>query len=394
MGAIYRHTYRKRIAEGRIGCLYVPAFEAWALARVSDEPGPVVVLSGGGAVSWSRVAALREVRPGDRADRIARLCPDARIRVRDASVEWACWDGVVDALHRITPFIAPSRPPWAWFRVDAIDPLPALAAELGIRIGVADDRVTARLAAVRSADRHVLRVVPERRRAFLDRFDVGLLAEIGLPEEMSARLRLFGYPTLGSLSDLTRRHLRSQFGADGEAVHDLVHPGVDPAMPLHVPPPAVEVAEEPDDPVRDAELSAVAALLAVRASEKLGERRTQRIVLEVHPDGGVPRRVSRLLPDPHNRADTLRRFVLRLLPEVVRPDEAMGRVALRLEALRRPDVSQVDLFSVRPAVLGAVRRVHRRYPGGIRRAVLRLHALLPEDEVILEAFDEEGPKAA
>jgi hypothetical protein len=345
-------------------------------------------------VSWSRAAALREVRPGDRADRIARLCPEARIRVRDASVEWACWDGVLDAVNRITPFIVPSRPPWAWFRVDAIESLREIAAEPGIRIGVARDRATARLAAVRSADRHVLRVAPERRRAFLDRFDVGLLAELGLPEEMTVRLRLFGYPTLGSLAHLARRQLKAQFGADGEALHELLHPGEDPAIPLHVPPPAVDVAEEPESPVRDAELSAVVALLAGRASEGLGDRRTQRIVLEVHPGGGLPRRASRLLPEPHNRADTLRRFALRLLPEVVRPDEAVDRVALRLEALRRPDVSQVDLFSVRPAVVGAVRRVQRRYPGGIRRAVLRPHALLPEDEVTLEAYDDGAPRAA
>ena len=371
-----------------VGCLYVPAFGAWALERVSDGSGPVVVLSGGGAVSWSRVAALREVRQGDRADRIARLCPGARIRVRDASVEWASWDGVVDALHRVTPFIAPSRPPWAWFRVDEPDPLPALAAELGVRIGVAGDRATARLAAVRSADRHVLRVTPDRRRAFLDRFDVDLLPEIGFPEEMAERLRLFGYPTLGSLAHLTHRHLRSQFGPDGEALFDMVHPGPDVPVPLHVPPPAVEVAEEPEQSVRDAELSAVAALLAGRASEALEGRRTQRIVLEVHPDGDVPRRASRLLPEPHGRADALRRFTLRLLPEVVRPDEAMSRVVLRLEALRRPEVSQADLFSVRRAVIGAVRRVHRRYPGSIRRAVLRPHALLPEDEVGFEAVED------
>jgi len=300
---------------------------------------------------------------------------------------------VVDALHRVTPFIAPSGPPWAWFRVDASDPLPALAAELEVRVGVAGDRATARLAAVRSADRHVLRVTPDRRRAFLDRFDVDLLPEVGFPEEMAERLRLFGYPTLGSLAHLTHRHLRSQFGPDGEALFGMVHPGPDFPVPLHVPPPAVEVAEEPEQSVRDAELSAVAALLAGRASEALEGRRTQRIVLEVHPDGDVPRRASRLLPEPHGRPDALRRFALRLLPEVVRPDEAMSRVVLRLEALRRPEVSQADLFSVRRAVTGAVRRVHRRYPGSIRRAVLRPHALLPEDEVGFEAI-EEVPRAA
>lgn len=391
MKRIYTRTCRREDSRGLVACLYVPEFEAWALERVIPGSGPVVALEGGRAVSWNRVPALREVRAGDRADRIARLCPAARIRIRDRSVEGACWEDVLDAVHRLTPFMVSPGPPWAWFRIDTAEVVRTLASELGVRVGVAADRATAQLAAVRSADRRALGVPADRRQAFLDRFDVGWITALGFPDDVTERLRLFGYPMLGSLAGLTLRHLRAQFGPEGERLHDLLHPGTDPEIPLHVPPPAVEVSEEPDGPVRDAQLEAVAGLLVERACGALGERRTQRIVLEGHPERGVSRRASRLLPEPHHRVDALRRFVLRLLPEAVPPDVAVMRLVLRFEALRRPEVSQSELFDARPAVLGAVRRVHRRFPGLIRRAVLHRHALMPEDEVVLAPYADDGP---
>ncbi len=69
----------------------------------------------------------------------------------------------------------------------------------------------------------------------------------------------------------------------------------------------------------------------------------------------------------------------------------VDRVGIRLESLRPPSVRQSALFDERPAVLGAVRTVHRRYPGFIRCAVVHEHALFEEDEMALETRAEDSP---
>ena len=152
----------------QIGCLYIPDFPAWALARTMPSSAPMVAIWAGRVIA-SRGA--RGVEVGDRADRVARLCPEAVVRVRDIHVEQACWEGVLRSLHRVTPFIESADPPFVCFRADTGDAIDTLAAELGIQIGLAGHRATARLAAVRAASGHVLRIPDARRIAFLDRFE-------------------------------------------------------------------------------------------------------------------------------------------------------------------------------------------------------------------------------
>lgn len=411
---------------GVCGCLYVPAFPAWALSRVLPGNGPVVALVSGRAAVWSRVPALKEVRPGDRPDRILRLCPEARVHARDASVEDAAWDDVLQRLHGVTPFVAPSGPPFATFRVDSgvvvdstrglgpvrkddsgarasgartdgrewADPAGALSTlvrDLGIRVGLGADRSMARLAAVRAADRHVLAVPADRRRSFLSRFSVDFLVELGYPERLPAQLRLFGYQVLGSLESLTRRHLEGQFGKDGVTLHALLHPPPVAPVGLYVLPPNRVASFEPEEAIDPGAVAPVLRMLARQAAQELGELRSQRLVIELHvarrPD---PRTAGRLLPEPHRDPETLARFAIRLLDETVEAGDRVERVVLRLEALRRPTVTQASLFDLRPALLGAVRRVHRRYPEAIRRAVCRPDALFPEEDLLFESFERPG----
>lgn len=370
------------------GCLYVPAFPAWAVARALPGSGPVVVLAAGRAVSWSRVPALREVRTGDRVDRVLRLCPEARVHRRDASLEDAAWEDLLQRLHEVTPFIAPARPPFVCFRAE-VGPAPAaLADATGVRIGLAEDRAAARLAAVRAADRHVLALPSGGRQRFLRRFPVDLLAELGYPEVLPERLRRFGYDTLGAMESLTRRHLEAQFGPDGVSLHALLHPSPDPPVPAYVLPPSRSAAFEAEEAMEPGAVDAVLRLLAGQAAAELGELRCQRMVVELHvARRAEPRIGSRLLPEPHRDPGALARFALRLYSGIATPGDRVERIVLRLEALRRPSVTQASLFDLRPALMGAVRRVHRRYPEAIRRAVVRNDALFPEDGVLFEAFE-------
>lgn len=67
--------------------------------------------------------------------------------------------------------------------------------------------------------------------------------------------------------------------------------------------------------------------------------------------------------------------------------ETVVRIGIRLESLRTPSPRQTALFDERPDVSGAVREVHRRYPGMMRHAVLHPHALFEEDEMTFQEAD-------
>lgn len=244
------------------------------------------------------------------------------------------------------------------------------------------------MAAVRAADRHVLSVPTDRRRSFLSRFSVDLLVELGYPERLPEQLRLFGYDRLGSLESLTRRHLEGQFGKDGAALHALLHPAPDVPIGLYVLPPSREASFEPEEALEPGAAAPLLRMLARQAAQELGELRSQRLVIELHvARRRDPRTASRLLPEPHRDPETLARFAIRLLDEVVEAGDRVERVVLRLEALRSPTVTQASFFDLRPALLGAVRRVHRRYPEAIRRAVCRPDALFPEEGLVFESFE-------
>lgn len=374
-------------------CLYVPEYPAWAYGRVLSEGAPVVVVSSGRVVACRRMQRLRGVAHGDRAERVQRLCPEAVIRIRDSGLEQACWEDVLREINTITPFIETGEPPFVYFAEVDFEHVRALAARLSVRIGAGEYQSAAQLAAVRSAEGHVLQLRPRRWRSFLRRFEVDRLAELGFSEDMLEQLRLFGYSTLEDVRKVNERQLRAQFGDEGGHLFQMLNPEKREAIPLYRPPVAIERWHECDDPVvaEPGVLEPILLDLIFRAAERLGTRRCQRIRVGIqHAGTAEPRWTGRVLSLPRSVPGTLYRLAIPLLEQLLGPGIEVENVVIRLESLRSPTAEQAALFDERPAVLGAVRNVHRRYPGLICRAVVHPDALFEEDRVALETIATES----
>lgn len=371
-------------------CIYIPELPAWAFERAfgsSFGGRPVVVVSGGVVVARQRVQALRQVVHGDRADRVARMCPTAVVRLRDVHVERACWESLLRALHALTPFIHAVTPPFLYAADVSEAQVQRLAEDWNVQVGGGQHRTIAQFAAIRSASGHVLSVGRGREQAFLDRFEVRRLTDVGTPRDMIDQMELFGYRSLGDLRRLTARQMSAQFGPDGELIHTMIHPGADGRIPLYTPAPSVEVGHEWDSPVPAAErmLRPVLERLVARATDRLGTYRSQYVRLVMHPaTSAEPLERYRMLQAPCHAPGPIMRLAWSLVEQMVSRHLEIDRMTLHLEALRMPAVQQEDLFDRRPAVDGAIRTIHRRYPGAIRRAQLRPHALFDEDGVQLE----------
>jgi hypothetical protein len=333
---------------------------------------------------------------GNSAERVRRLCADAVIRVRDIRIERACWEGVLREIHTLTPFIEGHEPPFAYFTGCSFSEARALAVRLSAQIGEGEHRAVARLAAIRSAQGHVLQIRSRRWTAFLRRFDVERLAELGFSEDMLEQLSLFGYATLDGASRLSARQMQAQFGEEGLRLYAMLHPEPGERIPLYVPPPYIEVWHEYDEPV-DAEpamLEPVLASVIGRAAGKLGALRCQRLRVGIEAEKAAePRWSERVLSSPHGDAGSLLSLAKPLLESLLEPGVSIDRLVVQLGSLRSPSFHQRGLFDERPAVLGAVRNVHRRYPGFIRRAVLEEHALFEEEAVVLEKYEDDADAA-
>lgn len=372
-----------------VHCIYIAEYAAWAFRKMLSQ-GPVVVVSGGRVVARERVQALRQIAHGDGEDRVRRLCPGAVIRIRDGHVEQTAWEALIRAMHGITPFMEAVDPPFLYLGQAATSDVQAAAAAWGVQAGAGSGRAMARLAALRSAPGHVLTVPPEREQAFLDRFEVRRLLETGMPEDMVDQLELFGFHTLGALRRLTLRQVMAQFGADGERIHAMIHPEDDGRIPVHVPAPSVRVEHAWPDAVPAAErvLRPVLEELVARAVAGLEGRRCQCLGIELDVAGmREPATARRLLQAPQHAPGALLRLLWTMVEALVTRDMEVLGMTVGLESLRMPAVHQEDLFDARPAVMGAVRTIHRRYPGAVQRAALRPHAVFDEDRVHLHAVD-------
>ena len=370
-------------------CLYVSEYPAWAYGRVLSSRAPVVVLSGGRVIARRRIQQLRGIAPGDRTNRVQRLCPEAVLRIRDIQLEQACWDDVLREINTITPFIEVHDPPFVYFAGADFADVRSLSARLSVQVGAGEYRSLAQLAALRSAEGHVLQLRPRRWKAFLRRFEVDRLAELDFPEDMLEQLQLFGYSTLDGVRKLNERQIQAQFGNDGNRLYRMLHPKKEARIPLYRPPSSVEIWHEFDDTVaaEPGVLEPILMNLVDRASRRLGVYRCHRIRVGIqHARAAEPRWEGRILSAPRSVPGTLYSLAAPLLGQLLGLGMEVEGIGIRLESLRPPSAEQAALFNERPAVLGAVRSVHRRYPGLIRRAVLQADALFEEDEVTLETI--------
>lgn len=373
----------------RFGCLYIPAFPAWVFEHVDPAARtvPVVVIASGEVIAFSRRLRSTGIAEGIPAERAERLVPEGTLlRHQDASLEQAVWEDVLQEINTYTPFLEPDRPgrlyvkPFAGIR--------EATRRLRAQTALAPHRSTALLGALRAAEGHMLAVQPRHARIFLDRFEVKRLAELHFSEELIEQLPLFGFDTLGAALGLAPRHLRAQFGEEGDRFYRLIHPGDDAPMSLYTPPPAIRRAYEFDHPCSEPGevLPALKYLLRQAAAELKGHG-AQRVKITLHDRLRPSACMCRVLPEASNDPRRLFNTATILLEGMLEPGSTVQVVELELGSLRTMQPEQGGLFFQRPPVEKAVRTVHRRYPNVLRRPATAPDAVFEEDRASLESLD-------
>ena len=212
----------------QIACLLVPspALAAELAARPQLHGRPVAVSddSGRRVAEASEAAAARGVRPGQRLSEALACCPVlAVLEARPARVRHAA-SQLVEAAASVSPLVEEAAPGEVYADLRGLEGLyphkdalaqallEAAPRELGARLGVADSRFTARVAAFAAQPGAWLQIDGDEARAFLAPRPTALL-----PLEQAARewLALLSIATLGDLAALPRHAVEAQLGEAG-----------------------------------------------------------------------------------------------------------------------------------------------------------------------------------
>ena len=221
---------------GAVGCLVIPSLPI--ACEITDRPElrgrSLAVAYSDDPVIWSvsSLARARGVRPGQQVRHALAICPELDIvegrPARYASVAAT----IVRNLHRVVYGLEPTEE--GVVHVDLtglageISPQSLVAAVLACappslqpRLGIAQQRFTALVAAHQAQPRRVITVTVGDERAFLAPHPVDLLP---VPAETIQRLRTLGLTTLGSVGGLPRAAVVAEFGKnDGTAIWTLAN---------------------------------------------------------------------------------------------------------------------------------------------------------------------------
>src|SRR5210317_318093 len=99
-----------------IGCLYISDFPAWARQSQHPEWRAIAVYSRGAIIARSRLLEQKGLTIGEPLDRARTRFPDARFFEQDQPFEQAVWEGVVQRINEVTPFLSPVEHVWTFFR--------------------------------------------------------------------------------------------------------------------------------------------------------------------------------------------------------------------------------------------------------------------------------------
>ena len=378
-----------------VSCAWVADPPSWAIKRLEPKLRdlPVVVLAGRRAAGVCALARRAGVRAGDPLDRVRSLCPEAAIAQLEPSTLKAAWDAALEAMHRVTPWIESPRAGQAFLAgLSALDG-EALAAELGLRVGVAGTRSTALLGAFAARDAGARFVKDEP--AFLSRAPVYLLRGAGVPAEVVERLELFGLKTLGDiLLRVTSKQLEAQFGRDAALIAGFVSPKDAHPIGLYVPPASLRLEWNFETPVLEpfAWEPALARLVA-RLAERLGGWLAGTVTVTLHTllgDSAARQMMAHYTCDPK----TLLNAATRCFREAHAGLE-IERVTLMLSDLLRPVLRQDNLFGTieRPDVREAIRVVHQHFPDRIGKlSIIRPDAPLRRQRFRFAPLDGEEPR--
>ncbi len=346
----------------RIACLFIPLFPL--AARLRSEPElageAVAVCEGNGSaarvVGASRPARRSGVQSGMSLAQARGILPSLIARGRDASSESSAHEALLEAATSLSPRIEDAAPDIVFADVSGMERLYDGAAyehdmgqaaiiaagslDLPIRVGIASNKLAARIAAHMSDSPKVVPAGEET--LFLAPLP---LTHLALDRRLMDTLRRWGVRTLGDFARLPADRTASRLGPAGASAHRAAR-GVD-SSPLepHHPPPTFHEGMELEWPVVTVE----PLLYALRQSLERARKRLERedlactlleLELGLEPEGAEHRTIR--LPAPTRNVDALLALVHLELES--RPPRAAVVSFITITHPDRPRRGQLTLF--------------------------------------------------
>ncbi len=346
----------------RIACLFIPLFPL--AARLRSEPElageAVAVCEGNGSaarvVGASRPARRSGVRSGMSLAQARGILPTLIARGRDASSEGSAHEALLEAATSLSPRIEDAAPDIVFADVSGMERLydgaayehdlgqaaivAASSLDLPIRVGIAGNKLAARIAALMPDSPKVVPAGEET--PFLAPLP---LTHLALDRRLMDTLRRWGVRTLGDFARLPADRTASRLGPAGASAHRAAR-GVD-SSPLepHHPPPTFHEGMELEWPVVTVE----PLLYALRQSLERARKRLERedlactlleLELGLEPEGAEHRTIR--LPAPTRNVDAL--LALIHLELESRPPRAAVVSFITITHPDRPRRGQLTLF--------------------------------------------------
>jgi len=368
--------------------LVIPDFPVWALRALDPElmDREVVVVCAGRVLARSQGLADLGLECGQAAERARSLVPQAVLRALAGTEQRLAWEDALADLNRQTPWVEPVFPGRAWLRFARGDEAVAAAGRLRARMGQAQDRSTALLAALSAREGSLLPVAPGEEEAFRAEVPIELLGQAGVGPGTLERLVWLGFSRVGALARLTRAQLCAQF-EEGAVLDDLARTSDRRPVALYNPPPLVSVAHGFDEPVREpADYEPVLRHLLQEATAELSGRRASLVTVRL--EGAGRHCARRMLQTPVQEAASLW-TPARLAFEQAWPggDFELQRLEVDLGGLVSPRRAQGRLWPLRPGPEAALRALDARFPGRLLQVTrLAPWSVLPEEASTLEPW--------
>ncbi|MGD8441483.1 MAG: DNA polymerase Y family protein [Holophagae bacterium] len=343
----------------RIACLYVPLFPL--AARLRSEPelaGEIVAICEGNGsaarvVAASRPARKAGLRPGTSLAQARGILPALIARGRDPGCETSAHEALLETGWSLSPRVEDAELDLVYADVDGMTKLydgerdlgqaaevTATSLDLPIRVGIAANKLAARLAARQPGSPTV--VPPGSEIAFLAALP---LRHLRLERRLAETLSRWGVATLGDLARLPADRVASRLGPAGAAAHQSAR-GIDP-QPLVAHQPAATLSEgmELEWPVvtLDPLLAAVRQLLdRIRRRLEAHDLACALLSLELglEPEGSDRRTIR--LPAPTRDVDALVALI-RIELDARPPGAAVAAFACFVHP-NRPRRGQLTLF--------------------------------------------------
>lgn len=211
------------------------------------------------------------------------------------------------------------------------------------RLGIAEGKFTARLAAITAQNGQVVVIETGDEKTFLAPFAIQRLA---LQKDLARQFALLGIETLGQLADLPFSAVRDRFGSVGALLHQLARGKDTQTIQPYMPPMHTYVSHEFEIRLDDACL--IQQLLKHLASQLMCETTprhltTQEIVLLLHLEHDTVE-IRHLARQPIEDEITLAQLLLHLLDQQKITSGIVG-LEIRLENLKPRVPAQMDFFS-------------------------------------------------